>query len=41
MFLKDGKLIGGYVDKHINVNKNVYFGGHHFVRDRRGGGRRA
>ena len=62
MFLKDGKLIGGYttrvlpywgpnvsytrkkvivkdVNKNINVNKNVYFGRRHFVRDQRGGHR--
>ena len=34
------KVVVKDVDKHINVNRNVYFGGHHFVRDRRGGGRR-
>jgi len=32
------------VDKHVNVNKNIYYGGHHFSRDwqgaRRGGFRR-
>ena len=33
------KVVVKDVDKHINVNRNVYFGEHHFVRDRRGEGR--
>jgi hypothetical protein len=38
------KIVVKDVDKHINVNKNIYYGGHHLARDwsgvRRGGFRR-
>jgi hypothetical protein len=27
------KVVVKDVDKHVNVNRNVYYGGHHFVRD--------
>jgi hypothetical protein len=30
------KVVVKDVDKHVNVNKNVYYGGHHFARDWRG-----
>jgi hypothetical protein len=30
------KVVVRDVDKHVNVNRNVYYGGHHFVRDRQG-----
>ena len=31
------KVVVKDVDKRINVNKNIYYGGHHFVRDWTGG----
>jgi hypothetical protein len=27
------KLVVKDVDKHVDVNRNIYYGGHHFVRD--------
>ena len=27
------KLVVKDVDKHVNVNRNTYYGGHHLVRD--------
>jgi hypothetical protein len=27
------KVIVKDVDKHVNVNRNIYYGGHHFARD--------
>jgi hypothetical protein len=27
------KVVVKDVDKHVNVNKNIYYGGHHLVRD--------
>jgi hypothetical protein len=31
------KIVVRDVDRRINVNRNVYYGGHHFARDWRGG----
>jgi hypothetical protein len=31
------KIVYKDVDKHVNVNRNIYYGGHHFARDWRGG----
>jgi hypothetical protein len=30
------KVVVKDVDKHVDVNKNIYYGGHHFVDGRRG-----
>ena len=30
------KVVVKDIDKHVNVNRNVYYGGHHFMRDRAG-----
>jgi hypothetical protein len=32
------KIVVKDVDRRVNVNRNVYYGGHHFVRDWRGRG---
>jgi hypothetical protein len=30
------KVVVKDVDKHVNINRNVYYGGHHLARDSRG-----
>ena len=29
----DKQMDRAVVDKHVNVNRNIYYGGHHFARD--------